>query len=211
MQVSALHAQIGQKGSDKAKITIQAVRDPSFLPMLLQGLGAQQPAIKYGCAKVLQMISERNPEILYPSLDLFIELIDSDNNILKWNAIIIIGNLAAADGDGKIDALLDRYLAPIAGPVMITAANVIGGAACIARAKPYLADRIARAFLKVEHAAYQTNECRNIALGHMIQAYDRFFEHIEKKEPVIRLIKKQLENTRSGTRKKAEKFLTKRK
>ncbi len=35
----------------------------------------------------------------------------------------------------------------------------------------------------------------------------KFFGQIEDKEPVIRLVKKQLKNTRNATRKKAERFL----
>jgi hypothetical protein len=53
-------------------------------------------------------------------------------------------HLARADSEGRIEKLLDRYLAPIAGHELIAAANAIQGAADIALAKPHLADRIAR-------------------------------------------------------------------
>jgi hypothetical protein len=46
--------------------------------------------------------------------------------------------------------ILDRYFAPISGPVMVTAANIIGGAVKIARAKPALTERIVSEILKVE-------------------------------------------------------------
>jgi hypothetical protein len=48
--------------------------------------------------------------------------------------------------------MLDDYLAPIRGPVMITAANTIKGAVIIARAKPHLAAKIAGALMRVERA-----------------------------------------------------------
>ncbi|MHC4565577.1 MAG: hypothetical protein ACYTE3_07425 [Planctomycetota bacterium] len=50
-------------------------------------------------------------------------------------------------------------------------------------------------------------ECRNVALGHTIKSFDQFFDQIEDKKPVLRLVKKQLKNTRNATRKKAERFL----
>src|SRR5208283_4925747 len=99
-------------------------------------------------------------------------MLDSENNIFKWNAILIIGNLAAADSEDKVGPILDRYLAPVCGPVMITAGNIARGAAKIALARPRFADRIARALLKVERANYQTPECRNVALGRVVESLD---------------------------------------
>ena len=122
---------------------------------------------------------------------------------------IVVTALAAVDSENKFEAIFDQYFAPIPGPVLIPAANVIGGAAKIALAKPELSDKIAGELLKVEKARYQTAECRNVALGYTIKSFDQFFDQITDKEPVIKLIKKQLKNTRNATRKKAEKFLKK--
>ncbi|GAG52160.1 unnamed protein product, partial [marine sediment metagenome] len=97
----------------------------------------------------------------------------------------------------------------ISGPTLITAANTIRGAAKIALAKPKLTDKITQELLKVEKAEYQTTECRNVVLGHVINSFSEFFDQIENKRPVVELIRKQFKNTRSGTRKKAEKFLKK--
>ncbi|MGD9118987.1 MAG: hypothetical protein PVJ08_09725, partial [Dehalococcoidia bacterium] len=103
----------------------------------------------------------------------------------------------------------DRYFAPIKGPTLIVAANIIGSAAKIALSIPALTDRIAAELLKVENAKYQTDECRNIALGQAIDAFGEFFEQIGDKERVKRLVKKQLANTRKSTAKKAAQFLKK--
>jgi hypothetical protein len=92
---------------------------------------------------------------------------------------------------------------------MITAANVIKGAAGTAVAKPHLAGRIAKALLGVEKAKYQTAECRNIALGHAIEAFDLFFDRIEDRKPVLELVRRQRKNRRNATRLKAERFLKK--
>ena len=95
---------------------------------LFAGLRAEKPEIKYGRLKALRAISEKQPALLYPEFDRFVALLDSENTFFKWGAIIILGNLAAVDSDDKIGRILDRYLEPITGPVMITAANTIGGA-----------------------------------------------------------------------------------
>lgn len=166
--------------------------------------------MKYGCAKVLRVISDKAPELLYPRIDYFIDLLSSDDNILKWEGIYVIANLAAVDTDDRIEAIFERYFAPIPGLALITAGNVIAGAAKIASAKPQLTERIVRELLKVEKAQYKTNECRNVALGHTIKAFDQFFDQISDKGPVTAFVRRQLENTRNATRKKAEAFLKKR-
>ena len=179
------------------------------LPELFAGLGAEKPEVKYGCLKALRAISEREPAALYPEFGRFVDMLDSENTFLKWGAIIIIGNLAAVDSDNKVGRILDRYLAPISGSVMITAANTIGGAGKIARAKPRLADRIVRALLRVEAANYQTPECRNVALGHVVKSLELVFEHIGDPEPVLAFVQRQLDNSRNAVKKKAEAFLKK--
>jgi hypothetical protein len=90
---------------------------------------------------------------------------------------------------------------------MIGAANAIAAAANIALAKPHLADRIVKEILKVERASYQRPECRNVAIGHAIQSFDRFFRHVGNTRPVLAFVKRQLDNSRPATRKKAERFL----
>lgn len=190
MTKSELFQQIAKKESDKEKIVLKVTKNPELLSQIIAGLGADKVSIKYGCAKVLRATSEVAPELLYPSFDFFAEFLDSANTVLKWEAIYVIGNLAAVDTENRIEGIFDKYFAPITGPVMITAANVIGGAAKIALAEPELAERIAKEILKVEKANYQTTECRNVALGHAIRAFDQFFDQIEDKGPVIELVKK---------------------
>jgi hypothetical protein len=199
--------QLASKPADFDTLAAKVVRHPELLKEVFEGMDAQAARVKYGCLKLLRLISEKEPRVLYPEIDRFIQLMDSENTIFKWGAIIIIGNLAAVDSQKKIDAILNHYLKPISGRVMITAANVIEGAARIARAKPYLADRLARAMLKVEAATYQTEECRNVAVGHAVESFDEAFENIKRQQPVVEFVRRQLCNRRNAVRRKAEKFL----
>ena len=198
-----------RKGTDPGRVAAAAARNPEMLASILEGLAAKEARVRYGCAKVLLIISENWPLALYPRFDFLAGLLDSENKILQWNATWMLANLTTVDSRNKFERIFNRYFAPIPGPVMITGANVIGAAARIAKAKPSLSDRITSELLKVERAEYQTTECRNIALGHAIKSFDQFFDQIGDKGPVIALIRKQLENTRPATRKKAERFLQK--
>ena len=90
----------------------------------------------------------------------------------------------------------------------------MGSSARIALAKPELTERITREILKVEKAKYKRHgklspECRNVAIGHAIDSFDKFFEQIENKAAVIAFVKRQLSNTRKPVAKKAERFIRK--
>jgi hypothetical protein len=95
---------------------------------------------------------------------------------------------------------------------MITAANVIGSSPRIVSAKPRLAGPITHEILKVQKAKYERHgepspECRNVALGHAIDAFDQFFAQIEDKPAILRFVQGQLNNTRKPVARKAERFL----
>jgi hypothetical protein len=159
---------------------------------------------------VLRDLSEQAPDLVYPHFDFFAGLLGSSNHILKWNATLTLANLAGVDREGRLDRIMDAYLAPISGPDMIDAANAIRGAASIALAKPQLAPRIAGRILAVERASYATEECRNVAIGHAIRALDLFFEAAGDRRGVLRFVSRQAGNPRPATRAKAQRFLRKR-
>jgi hypothetical protein len=206
MSISIIQ-KIARKGSDKEKIAAEVVKNPEVLLSLFEGINSDKAAVRYGCEKTLRLISEKNPELLYSHFDFFVKMLDSENNFLKWGAIITIANLTRADKEKKFEKIFDKYFSPIPGPVMITAGNTIGSAAKIALYKPHLIERITKEILKVEKAKYKTEECVNVACGHAIDSFSQFYEKIIDKRPVIEFIKRQLRNTRAPVRKRAEKFL----
>ena len=200
-------AQIPQAALNPPQLACKAIRHRRLFPAIIEGLKADKAPIKYGCAKALRIISEQRPDLLYPHFDFFVGLLDHENKIFQWDAAFVLSHLARADDDDKIAAVLDRYLLPISGPVMITAANVIQGGARIAQAKPHLAERIAAEVLKVARARYQTPECRNVAIGHAILALGGIMPLLSNPAPTVRFVRKQARNARPATRKKAQQFL----
>ncbi len=211
MLEAELHQKMNDKSIDKALIANEVGSQPELLPLVIKGLAHNRANIKYGCAKVLLLLSETTPALLYPHIDFFIGMLDSDKTILQWNAILIIANLARVDSQYKIEQIFDRYFAPISGPVMITANNTIIGGGRIAATRPELADRIIDKILQVNTAQYQSDECRYIASGEAILAFERCYEYINDKERVIQFVQEQLDNPRKGTAQKAVAFLKKHK
>ncbi len=212
MKESRIIQDLSRKGADPEKIAARAIKNPKYISDLAEALETEKGSVKFGCDKVLRLISERRPKLIYPYFDVFARLLDSENSFLKWGAIATIANLAAVDRKKKFEKIFKKYFSFIPGPAMIAAANVIGGSARIASAKPELTGRIAKEILKVAKAKYLMQgvvspECRNVASGHAIDAFDAFFDKIKDKKPVIAFVKKQLKNPRDKARKKAEKFL----
>ncbi len=200
-------ARIPQAALNPQRLALKAIRQPRLLPAIIEGLKADKARVKYGCAKALRLISEQCPDRLYPFFDVFVQLLDHENRILRWEAIFVLSHLARADDDDKVADVFDKYFSPISGPVMVTAANVIQGGARIAQAKPHLADRIAAEMLKVGRARYQTAECRNVAIGHAIVALGSFLPLLRHPAPAVKFVQRQTRNSRPATRRKAKHLL----
>ncbi len=192
-----------------AQAAATARKKESPVDALIAGLSSRKGAVKFASAKKLWLLSEKEPEQVYPKFDFFLGLLDGENRILRWNAARILACLAPVDREGRLDAALDKYLSPIPGPDMIAAATAIQSGSRIALAKPNLAEPIARAILGVQNARYKTDECRNVAIGHAILSFDRFFDLISDQKAVLAFVTAQRSNTRAAVRKKAEAFLKK--
>lgn len=162
---------------------------------------------KFPYAKALLLLAGSQPRKLYPFFDEVATLLRHPNNIIQWTAIRLVAGCAAVDTKRKLDGLLAVYLKPIAGPVMITAANTIIGAAHIAQARPEWGDPIIAAILGVTRARYQTTECRHIAIGHALLALESLGRAVMVRPDVLRFVRRQLKNPRPATRRKAERFL----
>jgi hypothetical protein len=206
--------QVAAKGADLSAIADQLIRDCEQIPILIDALKVEKRAKKFAYEKVLRVVSAKQPALLYPYFDFFCSLLNHDNNFLKWGAIITIANLTASDTQNKFETIFKKYFAPISRPAMITAANIIRSSATIVQAKPELANAIKREILKVEKANFlikgcPSPECRNVAIGHAISAFDRFFDRIDDKADILKFVKRQLKNARKPVAKKAEQFIGK--
>ena len=179
----------------------------SMIEDLVRGLDSDQPCVRYGAAKALREISEREPVRVYPYIDRFLLLMDGDDTFLRWRSQRILGNLAVIDDANRLEAGLDRILQPITRHELIGAANAIAAAAQIACARPQLADQITAAFLKTERGEYAKPECRNVAIGHALRGLDRIFAHVHNRRRALSFARRQLNNSRAATRKHAERFL----
>lgn len=169
----------------------------------LNDFSSTNAKIKYACAKQAIAISKDNPTKLYPDFDFFVKLLDSPNNILKWTAIQVIGNLSKVDGKEKIDELLSRILGFLKLGQLITANNAILALTAIACNKPKHSNKIIKELLGVKNYGFETSECKNIVIGKVLLAFDRLQDQIRDKKEALLFIEKQINNPRNATGKKA--------
>ena len=207
MKESKILDELGKKGIEAEDLADKVSRNPDLLPEILDGVSSAEARLRFNSAKILRIISEKQPKILYSKIEFFVDLLDSENNILKWIAIDIIGNLASVDSENKFNRIFRKFYDLLSDESMITAGHVIDNSGKIAVAKPYLQDRITEKLLKVEKIEYKTSECRNILLGKVISSFDKYIDQFDNKKKMISLVRRQLKNSRKATRAKAEKFL----
>jgi hypothetical protein len=182
-------------------------RNHELIAEVLAGVGANRAGVRFGASKALRILSERMPELIYPHFDFFVALLSHDNHVLQWNAILTVAHLARVDREGRIEAILDRYLDLISGPNPISAANAMRGAAIIGVAQPHLVKRIVSRIMRAERAEYAAPESRNVAIGHALKALEELVDLLPDRRAVRLFAARQLGNRRPATSAKARKLL----
>ena len=110
--------------TDMNQLVAEVIAAPSHVDFLVETLRHEKSAIKFGIEKLLRLVSEQSPELIYPHFDFFVELLSSSNRFLKWGAIMTLANLVEVDSDRRFDKVFSLYLSNITGRVMVSAANL---------------------------------------------------------------------------------------
>lgn len=194
---------------DLAKLVVEG---RVMVENLIHGMSHEEAPVRYGCQKAVIKLSEKNPEIVYPHLSEIWKMLDSINNIFIWSGLIIIGNLASADSKGLITRRLDYLYGFLNKGKMITAGNAANALGNIAIAKSHKAEEIVQELLKSEKYKYDTEECHNIHMGHIVAIFELFYKELGKlpyENRVIKFLTRVTKNTRKATRERAERLLNK--
>jgi transcriptional regulator with XRE-family HTH domain len=184
----------------------RATSSEELLSQFLAGVSSPTARVRFASAKALRMISEKKPYSLYQHWEFFVCLLDSENSILRWNAMDIIANLTPVDSRRRFEGLFNKFYGYLYKGSLITAGHVVDNSGKITKAIPELKDKITKELLKVEKVPLPTEECRNILIGKTISAFDAYSNKIRNNDEVIAFVKMQLNNPRKSTRAKAEKL-----
>jgi hypothetical protein len=193
-------------GKKKAKKVVRALT-AAQVGRAVERLGAPTGTDRYNAGKELIVTAEKFPERVYPHFAAIAGLLGTEAKIVRWEVQRILSLLAGVDVENRMEPLLGEYLAYIRGTNMISAANAIGGAGTIALAQPALRERIVRAILEVERATYETPECRNVAIGHALEALGGIWETVRGDAAVRGFVERQKANTRAAVAKRARELV----
>lgn len=204
---------MGREGTQKKTTRRTAAKRPEP-PMLPQArvagavatMAEPKGTARFGAGKVLCVTARKDPSRVYPHLDEIAALLDSESKVVRWNALQLMGLLARVDDERKLDSYLDAYLGIITGGNLISAANAIQGAGLIAQSRSDLVERVVRVLLSVEQATYDTDECRNVALGHVLKVLQALGPSVLSRPAVTEFIRRQEGNTRAAVARHAAKL-----
>lgn len=203
---------LGNKKLTKGKLHQMVEHNFELIPVLVEGMSSQKANIRYGSGKILMDLSEKYPEKLYPYIDSIFKLLDSKYRIIIWNSMAIIANITPVDTEKKFDTIFNKYSSFLKDEYMITVANTIENLGKIAKAKPYLIQKITKEILDVENiklTPHLTEECKKVIAEKAIGSFELFFENIEEKKKVLSFVEKQVESSRKSLRSKAAEFVKK--
>jgi hypothetical protein len=172
-------------------------------------LKSSDPKVKYGFAKGLLKIGEENPEQLYTYLDDIVVLLKSENNVLKWTGIDLIGYLSAVDKGNKTDNQLIMLKKFLHGGYLITCNHAIFALGLIAQTRPQHKKKIIKELLVIEQDTFETDECKNIATGKVLEVFSQLLADIKADKDAIGFIQRATQNKRNSTKKRAIQLINK--
>jgi hypothetical protein len=204
-----LHELTNKKASIE-KIAQKVVKKKKLIEELVRGVSSTDTTTKYRSSKVLRVLSEKHPEVLYSHWDHFAARLSDTNTFLRSDAALVICNLVSVDKEKKFEKIFDKYYAQLDDASMIPAANLAGCSGKIALAKPNLRGKVIDKLTKIDKT-HHCSECKNIIKGGIIETFASIFPNATdaEKKKIISFVKPELINARASTRKKAEGFMKK--
>ena len=119
---------ISKKNVSVESIANKVVKDEKLLRDLFENVLSDKAVIKYKSLKVLMLLSEQQPSILYSEWDFFVKLLDNENTFLRTIGANTIANLTKIDNKNKFEKIFDKYTGD---PIRINNMFIYPGSAVI--------------------------------------------------------------------------------
>lgn len=201
-------SELKDKNADIESVTKKALGDKKLLSELLAGLKSKDESLRYNCYKVLMLTSKTKGEVLYPSWDYFVDLLNSDNSYHKMSAVHLLTNLVDVDREDRFLKIFDSYYSLLDDKSMIVAVYVAQNSAQIIQAKPDLENRITDILLNIDKTHHPAGRKELIKAG-AIEAFTEYYADSRNKVKILEFVRNQQDSESSKTRKLAKAFLKK--
>jgi hypothetical protein len=188
--------------------------DNSVIPLLFDLIEQDKSSLKFLCEKIIRELSQEKPELLYPYFERMSQLLDSENNFIKWGFILSLPNMLTVDQEHKWEKISKQFYALIDSNSIVVFGNFVSGLPIILNKHPEDEDFIMSKLLSIEnhvflHKNEVSPECINVAIGHIINYFDKIYAKSNYKQEMITFAQKNLNNDRYPVRRKAKAFLKK--
>ena len=195
------------KDIDPEFFSEKVIKNTDSIGQYLDGLISKNETYRYNCFKVLNIVSKKKPDILYPHWDFFINHLRSDNNYHKMSAILIIANLASIDTKNRFEKVFDEFYDNLKSKKTIVPIYIVKSSGKIVNFKPHLEEKITKLLLDIEniHPGKQID----LVKSSVIESFSEFYESSQKKDEILCFVKNQLDSKSPKTRKTAKEFLNK--
>lgn len=185
----------------------KVIENPYLINQCLDGLLSKNETYRYNCFKVLNIISEKKPDILYPHWDFFISHLRSNNNYHRLSAVLIIANLTAIDVEDRFEKIFDEFYEYLKTKKTVVPIYIVKSSGKIVNFKPHLEGKITDLLLDIEniHPGKQIE----LIKSSVIESFSEFYENAQKKDKILCFVKNQIDSKSPKTRKTAKEFLHK--
>lgn len=202
----SLLSDLSKKSINVESMAKSALKDKKILSELLENILGKKEILRFNSFKVLLLISEEHPKVLYPRWDFFAQFLSSDNAYYKYIGIYIIANLTRVDTKDKFEKMFNKYYNLLDDPRIAPPSHVALNSGKITRAKPKLQNKITKRLLSIDETHHEP-ERKDLIKGYVIEGFSEYFGEAKKRKEIIEFVKKQLNSTSPKTRKVAKEFL----
>jgi hypothetical protein len=197
-------------GLDKKEINLthfvnELLNKPDYIQYYLEGLTDKNQIYQENCFKILQNISEKHPNFLYPHWDFFVTHMKSKNNYHKTAAIIILSNLTNIDSKNKFDEIFEKFFDTLKSEKTIPPIYLIKNTPKIIKSKPHLEERITNILLNID-SIHQGKQIELVKSAVIESFYEYYHDSSHHKE-IMKFVQKQLTSSSPKTQKIAKQFL----
>ena len=199
---------LNDKNMNVESMAKEALKDEKMLSELLDNLKTKNETVRYNSSKVLNLLSEKNPEVLYPKWDYFVELLGSDHTYRKLSVIPLLANLVRIDTKKKFEDIFEKFFGLMNDRSVIPAAWVAANSGRIAKSKPELQTRITDRLLSIDQTHHDP-ERKDLIKAGAIESFAEYYEEAADKKKILEFVKRQQECKSPKTRKIANEFLIK--
>ena len=203
----SISSELDKKDFNAEKFVKKTLDDKKILTELIEGVLSKKDQIRFNSHKVLTILSEKHPEMIYSKWSFFEELLSSENNYHKFIGLNTIANLTKYDKENKFEKIFDKYYNILSHNSTMVVGHVATKSGIIAKAKPNLQSKITDKLLNIDsiHKGKQIE----LVKAYVIDAFDEYFNETKNKKEIMDFVKKQTSSESPKTRKKAKEFIEK--